>query len=184
MTAVNNVPFIKTINKTMNEVKNTSGLKEAVKTFTNTIDRIITIQNEDTVAKNYYPVSTAIAVRDASTQMTIMNDRTQGGTSLTNGTIELMQNRRILADDQKGMFEPLDEYDDYGGMIGLRYSAQQEYPGTGIITNAKYYIEVFSLRNNKGKSPSAQRKVQQTLASPAQMFFSFEKSKPEVKNPT
>jgi len=127
--------------------------KENITSFDD-IDRIITIPEEDNVAKNYYPVTSAIAIRDNFTQMTIMNDRTQGGTSLSNGTIELMQNRRILADDQKGMSEPLDEYDDYHNtndinMIGLRYSAQEEYPGTGIITNVKYYVEVFSLNKTK-----------------------------------
>jgi lysosomal alpha-mannosidase len=55
--------------------------------------------SEDKVSKNYYPITTAIAIRDNFTQMTVMNDRTQGGSSLQNGTIELMQNRRILADD-------------------------------------------------------------------------------------
>jgi hypothetical protein len=84
---------------------------------------IRTVEHEDNVAKNYYPVTTGIAIRDEFTQMTIMNDRTQGGSSLSNGTIELMQNRRILADDQRGINEPLDEYDDYANMIGLKYSA-------------------------------------------------------------
>ena len=41
---------------------------------------------------NYYPVVSAIAIRDteSKTQMTIMNDRAQGGSSLAEGRIELM----------------------------------------------------------------------------------------------
>lgn len=54
------------------------------------IDRVVKVPAEDNVAKNYYPVTSAIAIRDNFTQMTIMNDRTQGGSSLSNGTIELM----------------------------------------------------------------------------------------------
>jgi hypothetical protein len=46
--------------------------------------------------------------------MTILNDRTQAGTSLRDGTIEIMQNRRMTGDDEKGMAEGLDEYTDYG----------------------------------------------------------------------
>lgn len=45
-------------------------------------------------------------------QVTIMPDRTQGGSSgLLNNTIELMQNRRMIEDDGKGVQEPLNETD-------------------------------------------------------------------------
>jgi hypothetical protein len=47
--------------------------------------------------KNYYPVTTAIAIRDDKLQMTVMNSHTQGGGSLKNGQIELMQNRRMTS---------------------------------------------------------------------------------------
>ena len=41
---------------------------------------------------NYYPVQTAIAIFDERTQMqmTVMNDRSQGGSALQDGRIELM----------------------------------------------------------------------------------------------
>lgn len=38
-----------------------------------------------------------------------MNDRSQGGSVLKNGRIELMQNRRLNEDDQRGIDEPLNE---------------------------------------------------------------------------
>ena len=41
--------------------------------------------------------------------MTVMNDRSQGGSSLESGNIELMQNRRLLVDDLKSLGEPLNE---------------------------------------------------------------------------
>ena len=46
------------------------------------------------VEQNYYPVTTAIAIRDEITglQMTVLNSHTQGGSSLKQGRIELMQN--------------------------------------------------------------------------------------------
>lgn len=56
------------------------------------------------VSHNYYPVTSAIAIRDKSTpnQMTIMTTRTMGGSSLKAGSIELMQSRRLnYADEAK-----------------------------------------------------------------------------------
>jgi hypothetical protein len=41
--------------------------------------------------------------------MVVMNDRSQGGSVLENGHIELMQNRRLNVDDWRGMGEPLNE---------------------------------------------------------------------------
>jgi hypothetical protein len=53
---------------------------------------------EMNVSSNYYPVTSAIAFRDSkkNRQVTVMNDRTQGGSAdLFNATIELMQHRRL-----------------------------------------------------------------------------------------
>lgn len=43
--------------------------------------------------------------------MFILNDRSQGGSSLNKGEIEIMLNRRTLRDDNKGVGEPLNELD-------------------------------------------------------------------------
>ena len=54
-------------------------------------------------------MDTAIAMKDksgrSSLQVTIMNDRPQGGSAdlSEKATIELMQNRRILQDDALGL---------------------------------------------------------------------------------
>ena len=61
-------------------------------------------------------------------QITVMNDRSQGGSVLEAGSIELMQDRRLLFDDQRGLNEALNETNEYG---------------TGIQVNAKYYIQIF-----------------------------------------
>jgi len=61
------------------------------------------------IAGNYYPVPSAISMRDFSNstnlQVTIINDRAQGGSAdlHDNNTIELMQNRVLLQDDGKGV---------------------------------------------------------------------------------
>ena len=85
-----------------------------------------------TIAANFYPVTSAIAMRDTNSerQVTVMNDRAQGGSAdlSQSSTIELMQNRRDLDDDNKGLAEPLNETDKDG--LGLRVSA-------------KYYLQIF-----------------------------------------
>lgn len=48
-----------------------------------------------------------------------MNDRSQGGSSLQDGWIELMQNRRLFKDDHLGVDEALNETDQYGNGISV-----------------------------------------------------------------
>jgi hypothetical protein len=44
----------------------------------------------ENVTGNYYPVDSAIYVEGSGIRMTVLNDRSQGGSSLRDGTIELM----------------------------------------------------------------------------------------------
>lgn len=73
------------------------------------------------VSSNYYPVNSGIAIVDEKSklQMTILNDRSQGGSVVQEGRIELMQNRRLFKDDDRGVDEPLDEVDQYGNGISV-----------------------------------------------------------------
>ena len=63
------------------------------------------------VAGNYYPVNTAIYIEglESTSAFGIITDRTNGGSSLADGSLELMVHRRILADDARGVGEPLNE---------------------------------------------------------------------------
>lgn len=74
------------------------------------------------VSQNYYPINSAMSLKDPSShrQFTVMNDRSQGGTSMLPGTIELMQNREAPSDDNKGVGEPLREKDEFGRGIGVK----------------------------------------------------------------
>lgn len=65
------------------------------------------------VSGNYYPVISAISIVDENSklQMTVMNDRSQGGSVVKEGRIELMQNRRLFKDDGRGVEECLNETD-------------------------------------------------------------------------
>lgn len=80
---------------------------------------------------NYFPVTSAIAIRDSklNRQLTVMNDRAQGGSAeITKNTVELMQNRRLVTDDQHGVHEVLNE---------------TLSDGHGLKTTGKYWVNIF-----------------------------------------
>jgi hypothetical protein len=74
-----------------------------------------TIANTDNQASNFYPITSAIAVRDKKSdkQVTIMPDRAQAGSAgmRQNRNIELMQNRRHNGFDNYGIPKPLNDED-------------------------------------------------------------------------
>lgn len=45
---------------------------------------------EEPISGNYYPITTKIAIEDGSHRLAILNDRAQGGSSMLDGTVELM----------------------------------------------------------------------------------------------
>lgn len=72
--------------------------------------------------------------------MTVMNDRSQGGSALYNGRIELMQHRRLYHDDGRGVGENLNETDELGN---------------SLTVSAKYFVQIF----NRSSQVSLQRYV-------------------------
>ena len=98
--------------------------------------------------------------------MTVMNDRAQGGSSIENGSIELMQNRRLLFDDDRGLEEPLNE---------------TQANGLGIAVNAFYRVQLFDASD---VSRSMQRRAQLVIDEPIQYFFatSFTQDVQKVQN--
>lgn len=69
------------------------------------------LQVHEPVSGNYYPVNSRLVLEDTARRlaMSVLTDRTQGGTSLQNGSAELMVHRRLLHDDYFGVGEPLNE---------------------------------------------------------------------------
>ena len=106
------------------------------------------------ISSNFYPINSALSVfnEDKSKQFTVMNDRSQAGASLYPGNIQLMQNRRLSADDNKGVDQFLNETDAFG---------------QGIRIYATYYVQLF----DTASSTSLQRQVQQYQADPLQVFY-------------
>nr|XP_017193536.2 lysosomal alpha-mannosidase [Oryctolagus cuniculus] len=65
------------------------------------------LNQTEPVAGNYYPVNTRIYITDGKKQLTVLTDRSQGGSSLQDGSLELMVHCRLLLDDNRGLGEPL-----------------------------------------------------------------------------
>jgi hypothetical protein len=61
------------------------------------------------VAGNYYPVNAAMFMEDGESSLAVLTDRSQGGSSILDGSLELMVHRRIIKDDSRGVGEALNE---------------------------------------------------------------------------
>jgi lysosomal alpha-mannosidase len=49
-----------------------------------------TVEETNATMANFYPVNSQIFLRDQQNQMTVLTDRSQGGTSLMDGQLEIM----------------------------------------------------------------------------------------------
>jgi len=122
------------------------------------------LQNTEPVSQNYYPVNTAIYIQDESSRLTILTDRSQGGSSLDNGQLELMVHRKTMKDDSRGVNEPI---------------ADPGVDGQGLIVRGKQYLIV----DTPTASPALHKSLNQRMTYPPILFFgqsqgSFQKSRP------
>lgn len=85
----------------------------------------------EAAAGNYYPVTSKITLKDeeGDLQLSVLNDRAQGGTSLDFGQIDLMLHRRCVKDDGFGVHEALQE---------------EEY-GQGLVARGQVYLTLNSI---------------------------------------
>ncbi|GFR81258.1 alpha-mannosidase [Elysia marginata] len=92
-------------------------------------------QPEYKISGNYFPVTSRIFIRDETKklQLTLFPDRTQGGSSLQEGSLELMVHRRSMTDDGLGMQEPLND-------LGSDKD--------GIIYTGKHYLYLDTIENS------------------------------------
>ncbi|CAJ1925259.1 unnamed protein product [Cylindrotheca closterium] len=114
------------------------------------------------VAGNYYPVNAAIYVEDESktSGFAIAVDRSQGGASLHDGSIELMVHRRTLADDSRGVGEPINETD--GGVTPYPPFGNATRYGRGLVVRGKHRIMV----GGKGGATLARSMMDSSFADP------------------
>ncbi|KAL2086870.1 hypothetical protein ACEWY4_017929 [Coilia grayii] len=71
------------------------------------------IQSEP-IAGNYYPINSRAYIKDKEAQLTVVTDRSQGASSIVDGSLEIMLHRRLLYDDVRGVGEPLNETGEAG----------------------------------------------------------------------
>jgi len=84
------------------------------------------------ISGNYYPINHAIAIKDQDKIFEVLNDRSQGGSSLENGEIEIMIQRRTYKDDSRGVHEALNE-------------VNPESPDErGISIDTTHYFRIYS----------------------------------------
>lgn len=67
------------------------------------------LQVHEPVAGNYYPINLGIYMNDNVNELSVLVDRAVGGSSISDGQIELMLHRRLLKDDGRGVGEALNE---------------------------------------------------------------------------
>ncbi|XP_016945443.3 lysosomal alpha-mannosidase isoform X1 [Drosophila suzukii] len=112
--------------------------------------------NEE-VAGNYYPITTKIDLEDDTARMAILTDRAQGGSSLKEGSLELMVHRRLLKDDAFGVGEALNE---------------TEF-GDGLIARGKHHLFFGKSTDREGVSlKGIERLTQLEKLLPTWKFFS------------
>ncbi|KAL4461952.1 hypothetical protein ABPG74_000797 [Tetrahymena malaccensis] len=113
------------------------------------------LKQTEPVSGNYYPIGAMIGMEDEQTKQRVLvvNDRSQGGTSLNQGQIEIMIHRRMLRDDGRGVAESLNEYDDI-------------IPQQGLQQKVRHYIVFEKDNENTG------RLLQNYLDSAHQIFIS------------
>ena len=98
------------------------------------------LTEHEPIAGNYYPVNTALYIEDETKSLGVVTDRSQGGSSLTDGCAEFMVQRRTLRDDQRGVAEPLNETD--GDVTPYPPYGDATRYGEGVVIRGKHRIVI------------------------------------------
>lgn len=106
------------------------------------------LTEHEPIAGNYYPVNAALYIEDETKSLGVVTDRSQGGSSLTDGCAEFMVQRRTLRDDQRGVAEPLNETD--GDVTPYPPYGDATRYGEGVVISGKHRIVIG--KGNAGAS--------------------------------
>jgi lysosomal alpha-mannosidase len=118
------------------------------------------------ISGNYYPVNSRIFLRDEKQdiQMTVLNDRSQGGSSSVDGSVELMVHRRLLYDDGFGVEEPLSE---------------PGFDGKGLVIRGKHWLLFSSIKDAAKKHRDLAQRI---FLEPLITFSSYKSESDYFKN--
>ncbi|XP_062168660.1 probable alpha-mannosidase At5g13980 [Alnus glutinosa] len=107
------------------------------------------------IAGNYYPINLGTYIKDHSTELSVLVDRSVGGASIVDGQLELMLHRRLVADDSRGVGEALNE------TVCIPTEC------TGLTIVGKYYLRIDPL----GEGAKWRRSFGQEMYSPFLLAF-------------
>ena len=117
------------------------------------------LQVTEPVSGNYYPINSHIYLTDSGQDQVValINDRSQGGTSLRDGELELMIHRRLLDDDHKGVGEALNEHEQ-----------EPDLPirGPGLPARGTHYLVVDAQLNGRHPMSLIRPMAQQLFMKP------------------
>ena len=94
--------------------------------------------DQEAVAANYFPMTTGAYIKDDRRQLNVVTDRAQGVASLVDGQVEVMVHRRLLADDNKGVHENLNETE------SVYDETTKTYVTKGLVVRGNFFINVDS----------------------------------------
>ncbi len=120
------------------------------------IDRVVNHRDTfklnvtEPIASNVVNVNSVISIKDDKRQFMVLNDRSQGGTSLDSGLIDIFVHRRLLGFDYPGggmgpNGEPLNETRIFGWHApDTRYWYRD---GPGIVVRGKHRVGITSIEH-------------------------------------
>ncbi|KAL0464041.1 UNVERIFIED_CONTAM: Alpha-mannosidase [Sesamum latifolium] len=119
------------------------------------------LQINQPIAGNYYPINLGTYIKDKNTELSVLVDRSVGGSSITDGEVEIMLHRRLLHDDGRGVDEALNE------KVRVRDSC------SGLTVQGKYYLRLDPL----GEGSKWRRSFGQEIYSPFLLAFTEQDDK-------
>ncbi|KAL8474413.1 hypothetical protein ACS0TY_031036 [Phlomoides rotata] len=113
------------------------------------------------IAGNYYPINLGIYIKDKDTELSVLVDRSVGGSSVVDGEVEIMPHRRLIHDDGRGVAEALNE------TVCVHSTC------SGLTVQGKYYLRFDPL----GEGSKWRRSFGQEIYSPFLIAFSEQDDK-------
>ncbi|XP_073146127.1 probable alpha-mannosidase At5g13980 [Henckelia pumila] len=114
------------------------------------------LQVNQPIAGNYYPINLGAFIKDENSELSVLVDRSVGGSSIADGELEIMLHRRLLYDDSRGVAEALNE------------TVCVEEKCFGLTIQGKYYVRLDPL----GEGSKWRRSFGQEIYSPFILAFS------------